>query len=77
MVPCAHLRSLPMQSPHRHFVFCLLRSTDSKEVMAEMLHHCKVVEDVQKLDGSAVFIQGERCTVRIFLCGDHMLMYSP
>ena len=76
MAPCAHLRSLPMQSPHRHFVFCLLRGTESKEVVAEMLRHCKVVEDVQKLDGSTVFIQGKQYTVRVFLCGDHMLMYK-
>ena len=72
VAPCAHLRSLPMQSPHWHFVFCLLRGTESKEVVAEMLRHCKVVEDLQKLDGSTVFIQGKQYTVRVFLCGDHV-----
>ena len=42
----SRLKTLPMQSPQRHFVFCLLRGTDSIGVVNDMLAQCKIIEDV-------------------------------
>ena len=73
---CSDLKDLPMHSPKRHFVFSLLRGTEQKETLENLLKTAQVVDDVAKLDGGTVSINGEKYVVRVFLCGDHMLMYK-
>ena len=74
--PCSKLKTLPMHNPQRHFVFYLLRGTDSIGVVKDMLAQCKIIEDVGKLNGRRVTIDGKQYVVRVFICGDHMPMYK-
>lgn len=73
---CSDLSHLDMHSPGRHFVFCVLRGAEKKETLAELLRTAGIVEDVTKLEGLVVTIKGQPYVVRVFLCGDHMLMYK-
>ena len=74
--PCSKLKTLPMHSPQWHFVFCLLRGTDSVGVVKDMLARCKIIEGVGKLNTRRVTIDGKQYVVRVFLCGEHMLMFQ-
>ena len=76
VAPCSRLLSLPDQSPLRHFVFCLLRGTEQVEVVEQLLQTASVIQDVTRLDGCSIPIGGKHYRVRVFLCGDHMLMYK-
>ena len=63
-------------APKRHFVCTLLRGTDTVETLKGVLEKAELVQDVHKPYGSTIFINENPCTVRVFLCGDHMLMYK-
>ena len=60
MCPCSKLKTLPMHSPQRHFVFCLLRGTDSIGIVKDMLAQCKIIEDVGKASSRRVTIDGKQ-----------------
>ena len=76
LAPCSHLRDLKHHSLDRHFVCMLFRGYDATKLLKHSLQKSGYLGSVDNLNGSCVTINGTHYVVRLFICGDHMLMYK-
>ena len=76
MAPYSHVRDLKQHTPDRHFVCILFRGYDTKELLKQCLQKSGYLGSVDDLNGSCVTINGTHYVLRLFICGDHMLMYK-